>query len=130
MDMYNYNSEACVSSDQGDLACAEAPYRGTVVQTGEFTAAADPVEQPLGMMVYPNPSGDWINVALRTAAPAEATLSLLGMDGRLLRQSRVSLSGGEQLFPLPAADLPAGVYLVRVQTEKSTSAVKVIVRRF
>jgi len=126
MDLVNYNSEACVSSEDGDLACASAPSRGTVVQTGEFTSIDEAAAQAVAVNIYPNPAHDWINVAIRSTETGEAQLSLVGLDGRMLRQSRIRLFGDEQVVPIDGGGLAAGVYLLRVQTAEALVVKKVI----
>ncbi len=127
MDMFNYQSEACVSSDQGDFACAEAPSRGTIVESGVFTSVDEPLTEKMQLQVYPNPAQEWLNVAIRSPQSADAILGLLSMDGRLLRQQRTRLVNGEQTLLVKTGDLPPGIYLLRVRTQGETMVEKVVV---
>lgn len=128
MDMINYNSEACVSSAEGDLACAEVPERGTIVQSSELTTSLDdPVDQKLGVRIYPNPARDWINIAVHADQFSDASIELMSLDGRVIQQLRTSLTAGEQIIPLRTGDLAPGLYLVRMQSSEGIVVRKVVV---
>jgi extracellular elastinolytic metalloproteinase len=128
MDMVNYNSEACVSSEQGDLACTEVHERGTIVQAGEVTTSVDdPLAGAPGVRIYPNPARDWINIAVHTNQFSEAHIELMSLEGRILRRLRTDLTRGEQIIPLRTGDLAPGLYLVRLQNAGASVVRKVVV---
>ncbi len=128
MDMFNYNAEACIASTQGDQSCATAANRGTIVQPGGVTSTQDAVLAGSRMQVFPNPAGDYINVAFQLDRSTRTTLHLLSADGRLLKQQSLELGTGEQLLPFSLQDVPKGVYFLRLQTDGG-SAVEKIVKR-
>ena len=85
------------------------------------TAVSDPRIE-LGVRVYPNPVGDWLQVEVRLGE-GEYDLELFDERGRLQRQARFR---GDR-HQVPAADLPAGVYLLRVRGEGWQKTRKVVV---
>ncbi len=128
MDMFNYNSEACVTSSDGDLSCAVAPSRGAIVQPGVTTSIAEAAEGESKLEIFPNPTSDFINVAFRLERNSRVTLHLLSADGRLLKQQSLELGAGPQLLPFSLTDVPRGMYFLRVQTDGSSVVEKVVKR--
>lgn len=86
------------------------------------TAAADEVEPPLsvrpdqqgGIKVYPNPATDWL--VIEGAAP-NAIAELYSMMGKRIR--RAEIKGG-----VDVADLPAGIYFLRIENAASVVFLK------
>jgi hypothetical protein len=68
------------------------------------------------VQAYPNPFGSEITLALQTAAPGPATVSVLDGTGRPVRTWRPALeAGSSQLHLADLAALAHGVYVVQVQ---------------
>lgn len=127
MDLVSYNAEACVTSAQGDLACAQAPARGAIVQPGLPTALAETLAKPLSVQVFPNPARQQAQVALHLTESSPVSLQLWSANGRLLRQQTADLSAGKHLLPLQVQDLGAGVYYLRVHTAQGSAVEKVAI---
>ena len=73
------------------------------------TAVEEKVE--LALTVSPNPATDWLNVSWEhTGKPV--TLDILSIQGQVLRSMELP-TGNEH--PLNVSDLPAGLYLIRLQ---------------
>jgi len=126
MDMFNYNSEACITSNQGDQACAEAPDKGSIVEPGVSTAVAEQLIAGSKMEVFPNPTYDFVNVSFKLDQSSRVSLRLTGADGRLLRRSSMELSAGTQLLPFSLQGLPQGVYVLHVQTDAGSATEKIV----
>ncbi len=127
LDMVNFDTEACVMSDQGDMACDQAPERGTIVDVAATTNTIDQLPQG-SVKVFPNPASDLVNVAIDLEQAAPAVISVMSMDGRLLQQQRIALDGAAQIVPLQVSQLPAGMYMIKVQAGSRTSVEKVVLR--
>ena len=68
-DLFNYDTEACVSSEQGDQACNTAPHRGVIVEPQLSTSVQEGIARTDSVRVYPNPAGDLIQVDIHTRRP-------------------------------------------------------------
>ncbi len=91
--------------DFGEYSLLEA-----IFETVNATVATGPTLPPLTVEAFPNPFGESLQVDFGELA--DATLELTDMNGRpLIRQA---LNGGTTF--LSTASLPAGVYLLRVQS--------------
>ena len=127
MDMISYNGEACVMSNEGDMACAIAPEEGTIVESAIASSVIE--ELPEGAVeVFPNPANDLLNVAIDIAGADEANISLVAMDGRIMQEQQIELGGFSQLIPVNVATLPAGMYFVRVQAGGKLTTRKIVLR--
>lgn len=127
LNVFNYNGEACVSSDQGDQACAIAESRGTIVNSNGIVDAEEVEAQQLNVSIFPNPANDFINVAVSTERIQEVQVSLTSADGKVLSNLTETVGGTNYLIPLDVAKLPAGFYFVRVQTNDKIFTEKVII---
>ena len=126
LDMFNYNSEACITSNQGDQACAEAPNKGSIVEPGVSTAVAEQLIGGAKMEVFPNPTYDFVNVSFKLDHSSRVNIRLTGTDGRLLRQTSMELGAGTQLLPFSLQGLPQGVYVLHVQTDAGSATEKIV----
>lgn len=95
---------------------------------GEGSVPLDPLFAQANIQVFPNPISDLFQVKLEEAPIGKMQVNLLDLQGRQVFAQQVQLSRGETTFQVNAAHLPAGVYLLRVQSEQGTYATKVVVR--
>jgi hypothetical protein len=72
------------------------------------------------MVVYPNPCATWVNVR---AGEGVFTYSVVGMDGKVLRQGQAN---GE--IQLDLTGIAAGVYLLQAQGKAGHSSMRLLVR--
>jgi len=127
MDMVNFNAEACVMSNEGDMACAAAEEAGTIVDSAVPTSVSDPLPAE-SVRVFPNPATDLLNVALDLEASGPALISIVGVDGRLMQERQLRLDGGEQIVPFNLTRLPAGMYFVKVQAGSRSTVEKIVLK--
>lgn len=127
MDMINYTGEACVTSDQNDLACAVAPERGTIVESATISSSSEQLPAA-SVAVFPNPAGDLLNIAIDLEGAQEALVSLVALDGRILHEQRVRLDGQYQLVPMNVSKVAGGLYFVKVQSGSQFVTKKVVIR--
>ena len=127
IDLINFDGEATVTSADGDLARAKAPEKGVLVDAGTTIATAEPANT-FGLFVQPNPADDLLHLRLATALNGSVQVSLLGMDGRpALRRQMDGFTPG-QVLTLDVQQVPAGIYLVQVQSAAGSSMTKVVIR--
>lgn len=128
MDMFNYHTEACITSAQGDQACALAPNRGTIVEPGISTSTSDQNVAATNMVVYPNPSSDLINISVELLQSTRVVIQLFSTDGRMVKQQTMDAAAGAQLWPFSLVNLPKGVYTLRLHTDTGSAVEKIIKR--
>ena len=74
--------------------------------------------------IYPNPASDFIMIEFdQTKTPAEVFVSIYNMSGKPVHQQWMR---GEGIRQLPLTGVPAGIYLVQVQSEGQPEIVKVM----
>ena len=127
IDMFNYNSEACVTSNEGDTACDEASAKGTVVEVGDPTSITS-IDTPTNVSVFPNPAKDLLNVAISSEQAQEVTVTLVNASGVQLFETRVNIGMNGQVVPVDVSSLPAGFYFVQVAADQQLAVEKVILK--
>jgi hypothetical protein len=127
MDMLNFDGEACVRDDNNTPACAKAPERGVIVQPG-IVGADEPAANQLPMQVQPNPAYDFLHISLSQALSGEVRVQLVGADGRKVLSSNTNGLSEGQIVTLDVQQIPAGVYMVRLESAAGGSVQKVVIR--
>jgi hypothetical protein len=80
-----------------------------------------PKDKPVAIEAYPNPTDAFVNVVVGYEFE-KGTATLFDISGRMIQTIPVH----DRIIPFDLSELPQGVYLVQVKTEKSTDAVKII----
>jgi hypothetical protein len=88
----------------------------------------DLLANPLALRVLPNPADELIHLSLGKAVDGAVRVSLFGSDGHLALSQQTEHFFVGQVLTLNVQQLPAGLYLVRLETNIGNSVQKVIVR--
>ena len=127
VDLLAYDGEACVRSGNGDSFCAKAPGGG--VAMGFVTVPTlDPAADALDLYVQPNPAHDILSLTFGQTLAGASLLTLFGTDGRLALQRPLTHIAAGQTIPLEVRDLPAGVYVLRVESSQGSAIRKVVLQ--
>ncbi|MBP6824976.1 MAG: M36 family metallopeptidase, partial [Saprospiraceae bacterium] len=127
LDMLNYDTEACVTDANGDHACDKAPARGVIVQPG-LVGTNEPDANPLAMQVQPNPADNFLHISLGKAVEGTVRVQLVGTDGRTVLSRQTNGIGAGQILTLDVQQVPAGIYVVRLESAVGNSVKKVVIR--
>lgn len=127
IDLRAYNMTTTLTSATDDNATITLDEGGVIIEVkGETVDVVDPNLGLTSVKVFPNPANEFLKVYVRNELGGEATVQLIGVDGRLVAQQSLQLLSGGQTVQFNTAALPAGIYLVqvlgadRVHTEKVT----------
>ncbi len=127
LDLINFDGTATVTSADGDLATANAPEKGVIVDAGNLVATQEPTNT-FGLSVQPNPADDLLHLRLATALSGPVQVSLIGTDGRLSLRRQLDNFAAGQVLTLEVQQVPAGLYLVRVESAEGSSVTKVVIK--
>ncbi len=126
MNMVNYNTEACISSNEGDMACFTPEGRGTIMESTTVTSTFEPIGENLTVAVYPNPAKDIVHVHMNTSEATEVKVSLYSVDGRLLQVQDVKAIG-EVDFPMNVSTLSEGIYFLHINADGNVYTEKLVI---
>jgi uncharacterized repeat protein (TIGR01451 family) len=127
IDMFNYDTEACVTSGSGDHACARIAERGIIVEPAKV-GTSEPDKELISLQIQPNPATDLIYINAGTNLTGKVTLTLLNLDGKVLLQNTYGGMPLGQSAIMEVKGLPAGVYVVQLEGDLYRSQGKVVVR--
>jgi extracellular elastinolytic metalloproteinase len=127
MDVFIYNSEACVTSEGGDEACAEAPEWGTVVESDIVSAVKDIEEETTGIRAYPNPAHDILTMEITSEKSQNLTIELVSGTGQTLWSADASVYGDFRTS-IATGSFPRGIYFIRATSESVNKVIKVILQ--
>jgi len=129
MDMRNYESQACLTSDDGDNVCDSGIARGTIVESVQTSVSTnDPFDTDMEIKIYPNPADEMINLQVLNDKSANATVRLLSVDGKEVLTQSLQTSNGMEIMNLNVTNVPAGVYFLKVSTSDSIVVEKITIK--
>ncbi len=102
---------------------------GDMTFTQELVSATglDEVAPNADLVLYPNPAQGGRTQIVLERSVSNAGLSVLDMSGKLVKQQRVTGTGGLSLVTIDLSGLDKGLYLVRLDAANGTSTARVIV---
>jgi len=121
-DMINYQSEACVTSAEGDEACAETRQGGTIVEVEELSTSTQEKVANADVSIFPNPATNRINVQLSEDI-GEYRLEIMSIEGRRM----VQRTSRDLRYAVDISALPAGIYVLAIETETDRLVRRIIV---
>ncbi len=99
----------------------------SIIIDEDATVSTQAVAADNRLTLFPNPARDRVTLQLQQPLPAIATVQLFNMHGQLLQETR--FPQGARQMELTTANLPDGLYVVRVQSGKEQLSKKLILRR-
>lgn len=87
---------------------------GTFFTTSELT----------GMNVFPNPSSDLITISSNFYSMTQFNLSLLDINGKVLRSEEVN-ANGKWMHEMNVSELSNGIYMIRISNEDGSTVRKI-----
>jgi hypothetical protein len=85
----------------------------TAASKGAATIEKTTVDE-VSIQVYPNPTTSETNVEFSSAAASMATLKVVDMSGRIVKQQDAMVEEGFNIVTLNLADLTNGIYIIQV----------------
>ncbi len=119
IDMVNYNGEACISSDTGDMVCTIAPSKGSIVETFEETATNESAIASESIKLYPNPASDLLTLNFEMLEAADIRIEIVNNEGKITRSIQRSVLTGDNTLSLDISSLPAGFYYLKMNNNHS-----------
>ena len=129
MDMFNYNSEACVTADSLEVACAEASEKGTIVEPQLTIPNREENTIPLKLELYPNPASDLVYCTINLPKANELLIKIVSLDGRLIKSFKQPATGNQMRLSISTADMTAGMYFIHIQSGAYLGREKLVIQR-
>lgn len=81
------------------------------------------------MKVYPNPTSGLFTLHLESPESGKATVKIVALNGQIVKQRDVLLTGGSQTVLFDISAEAAGVYLIKVNTKEGVTTQKIILQK-
>ncbi|MDA3943082.1 MAG: T9SS type A sorting domain-containing protein [Bacteroidetes bacterium] len=134
-DDYLLPSPTCMADafEGGPLRCYEDDDFGLfetgIAQSCDYLVSVGEQQADAGFAMHPNPATDEVFIRIEIAQPAKVIVTVYGMDGRLLMQSKETSRNGAHTVTLNTSKLRLGSYEVVVQTETGFSQKRLVIVR-
>jgi PKD repeat protein len=76
--------------------------------------------------IFPNPVQNQLNVRMTLTQNMDVNVSVMNATGQMLRQSQHQMASGQNDVVVPTSDLPAGVYMLRLETNEGVVTEKFV----
>lgn len=129
LDAFFYDSEVCVTSNEGDTYCTTAENRGTLVEAGDFVSSTAFQTTAMDLSVFPNPNFGKLNLLFRNLAQGNLEIDLFSLEGKPVYHNRFNGVSGSMNLQIDMEHLQNGVYLLRTQSAEGIRIEKIILRR-
>lgn len=126
MDLFSYNGQACITTDQGDNLCAFAPEEGTIVESKIISGTVEQI-QDLSVAIFPNPAKNLLYLAMSSNTQQEVSISLFTLEGKQVLSRTANVFGNQQIS-LNVDNLPSGMYFVRINAGEENTVKKVVIK--
>ncbi len=130
MDLKNYNSEVCVTSAEGDQSCANAPFKGTIIETGESSTVSveELTDDEAILDVFPNPAKERLNITIASKIQGDAQLSISSVTGERLWDQPIFLTKGTENLQLDVRGFAPGMYFTRLTAGNKQRIIRFVVQ--
>jgi uncharacterized repeat protein (TIGR01451 family) len=128
LDMLNYNGQACVTADGSNSACAIAKERGVIVQPAFVATQEVTAVHQISLTAQPNPASELLHLSVDQPLTGAVRASLMSADGRTVLTREVNGLANGQILTLDVQNVPAGVYLARLESAAGVGVRKVVVQ--
>lgn len=104
------------------------PMASSPVLSGSVFSGINNYEQNSisGLMLYPNPASDIVNVIFTTENDEPIIIDVLDIRGRICRTTPETKNTGSNLIQLNVSGLDEGLYFVRLMTGTSVSTIRFV----
>lgn len=82
-----------------------------------------------GITLYPNPANENVNLVLSMNKGADAVISIVDMNGRLVSSEQRTVSTGDNTVILDVTNLDNGIYFVRIAAGDASKVMKFVVNK-
>jgi hypothetical protein len=82
-----------------------------------------------GLSLSPNPASELVNLDFALEYSSVVELSLLTVNGQLVKTQTLDLNAGAQRIPMNVSQLPAGIYIAKLVAGEATHTLRVAVMR-
>lgn len=74
---------------------------------------------PNEVKIYPNPAPGELKISLKNPSDKKLSIQLLNVLGQVLYQKEIQTAGNDELIHVPLTGLQKGIYLLKLQSERS-----------
>ena len=115
------NAAAGTSGDNGSTA-------PTIITLAEGSPSSTSNFAAIPHTLFPNPTRGAASLTVNPPAAGDYTLSISGLDGRVLSSRTVGLSAGTTTLPLPTETLKPGIYVVQLADRASRLVSRLVIQ--
>lgn len=95
---------------------------------GNATTNVNEIENMVSISLYPNPTSDYTILDINSDISTEVTISVLDVSGKKVTEDNTkAIATGKQQIKLNLQNLPAGVYYVKVATDRGNITKKLLI---
>jgi len=126
LDLTQYSSNTCISSNESDEVCADA--NQIIIDSDGTTSTKEAVALGFEVGVAPNPASEYVSVTISAEQQTAVQLSLTSIDGRVIKSQSLKADKVKSVRSFDTSGLQAGMYLIQIRSERGVATEKVIIQ--
>ena len=79
-------------------------------------------------IIYPNPVSDYVHISLVTKESIPVIIELFTITGKVAYRTQRMTMTGELNLSIPVSSLPAGIYTLRIYSDKGTQITRKVLK--
>lgn len=119
-------ANGCTSTFRSTINLGTQNFTGNPEYRVASTTSTDETQILRNVKLYPNPVQDELTLEFNAPTAGSYLLQIFSLEGKLLQSTRESASSGSNINQLNTSNLSAGMYLLRIQTDRQTKSIKFI----
>jgi extracellular elastinolytic metalloproteinase len=129
LDMFKYNAQACIASENGTGAKACTESIETIVNPVETVSVNDtPLNKDILFKLEPNPADDYVSIQIVNPEDQNVVITISNISGQVLYNRSHHLSGASGQLTIHTDKIPSGMYLVKMMSNNKVYTEKLIVK--
>jgi hypothetical protein len=105
------------------------PTPNIYVETGSLGLSSNGQLSSSALKVYPNPTSGLFSLQMDSLESGKATVKIVALNGQIVKQREVLLTGGSQTVLFDISAEAAGVYMIKVTTKEGVTTQKIILQK-
>ena len=108
--------------------CGTTPQKRDFMFTNATTTGIDDVSAENNILLYPNPAGNEVTLKLLSVPAGIYNIQITNVSGQKVFEQSIRQQSANTDFTVPTAQLPNGLYMVRITGDQGNWTKKLIIR--
>ncbi len=126
IDIKDYNSDICITSEEGDNSCSNGV---TIINVKVEVSTDDLIDTDTEMGLFPNPAGNYVQLVIKNTETRDYQMTMTNMQGVQVMVKHLNQISDHYTNSIDTRSLPAGMYVVQLNSDNGLVNKKLVIQR-